>query len=135
VPDLGTTEDPENRNPGNPDRSHTIRRITVITAMVAIHLVGAELVAGTANAAVPLSSIVTVSVNGATGWWTPHGTSAAVPATTAQPTTAQPAPTPEQPNPTTATESGTNPTTSSVVDTPPVPEPTSQSGPAPTTQP
>lgn len=135
MPDHGTTEYPENRNPKKSDRSRAARRITAVAAVVAIHLVGAEFVTGAANAAVPLTSTVMVSVDGATGQWAPDGASAAVPATTAHPTTAQPTPTPEQPIPTTTTAPATSPTTSSVVDTPPVPEPTSQSGPVPTTQP
>ncbi|WP_148089029.1 hypothetical protein [Saccharothrix texasensis] len=135
MPDLGTTEDPGNRNPKKPDSSRTARRIIAIAAVVAVHLVGAELVTAVANAAVALTSNVTVSVHGATGQWAPDETSAAAPTTTAHPTTAQPTPTPGQPILTTATAPGTSPTTSSVVDTPLVPEPTSPGEPVPTTRP
>ena len=117
-------------------RLRTARHITVIAVVVAAQLGSTGVAIGVAAGGPGLTTAVTVSIDGATGRWTPTEPSAAVPAETVatDPATAPPAPTPDQsivPTtpavPQTITPTGTTTPPVDELSSPNEPEPTSRS--------
>lgn len=135
MPDPSMTEVFGSHAPRSIVGPRTARRVTVVALMVAAQVGGMGLAVGVAAPA-GLTAAITVSIDGATGQWTPANPSTAVPATpvSAVPTPAPTASTPEQAGvPTTLAAPGT--VTPTATGTPPVDELSSTNEPEPTTRP
>jgi len=110
----------------------TVRRAAVIAVIVAVELASAGFSIGMAAAASGLTTVVTVSVDGATGTWAPAQSTAAVPATTEATGTATTPPVPTSDQSVVPTTSAAPSTTST--STAPVEESRSPSEPKLTTR-